>query len=56
MAQHYLSLIPISVDCDDSLYWLTGRAKYLSKEPLRSSRFAFGCEQEVADLPGGVHC
>jgi hypothetical protein len=33
----------ILIDIDDSRYWIIRRAKYLSKETLRSSRIAFGC-------------
>jgi hypothetical protein len=46
----------ILIDIDDSRYWIIRRAKYLlSKEPLRSSSIAFGCEQEIDGLPCGVH-
>src|ERR1700757_458234 len=45
----------VLIDIDDSRYWITRGAKYLSKEPLRSSRIAFGCEQEIDGLAGGVH-
>ena len=44
----------ILIDIDDSRYWIIRRAKYLSKEPLRSSRIAFGCEQEIDGLAGEV--
>ena len=45
----------ILIDIDDSRYWIIRRAKYFSKEPLRSSHIAFGCEQEIDGLPCGVH-
>jgi hypothetical protein len=45
----------ILIDIDDSRYWISRTAKYLSKEPLRSSRIAFGCEQEIYGPACGVH-
>ena len=45
----------VLIDIDDPRYWITREAKYLSKEPLRSSRIAFAGEQEIDGLPCGVY-
>ena len=39
---------------DDLRDGITRRAKHLSKEAFRGSRIAFGSEQEIDGLPGGV--